>query len=975
MAHGGVGKGDTISEYVLVSKLGQGGFGEVWKAEHRQIAGKFVAIKIPSSPEAMDLIRREAVFQHQLDHPGIVRTIGLDTNHQPPYFIMEFVEGKNLREFMESEGILPPPYAIDIAVQVLEALAYAHGRGIIHKDIKPENILVEKRKVRVGADQKALMHYVKITDLGLGVFPEKAHQDLAMSSSSYTSGVRQLSGTLFYMAPEQMIKGRDQDRRADLYSVGVVLYEMLTGELPLGMDMPSELNPVITPELDQICKRALSLDRDHRYRDADEMVRDLQVAKERLLIRLVAAGAPAAPPSKPLPTPLPGPAALPKSARRLGRPVFEWGLLATATVLFSLAAFFIVNRERRALAAPDPGAKVAAVPASSEPLVFQVIPNDAEMTIDGRPVGRRETPRLGWTTHEIRVSREYYETAELLLDPREQEGRRYFAVLDTPARSRNPLGVIEADRAGSFYRIELRRQRGTIRVATGEVRNAIIRLDGTPVGVTPTTLADIPAGPHRLRLSREGYRDQEFDVIVRAGEPLDKNVELVPADPKGAAVDGVFHDVKIVTHPEGATVFLNEEDRGPAPVTLRLPAGTFRLRLELKYYGVHEQPIKVESNQNNGYTLARLQGAVQFDSEPRGARVVLAGQELGITPFSYRLEGGLHQAEMILDGHHREKIPFEVLSTDQTVVVKSTLTKVPPAKLTVTCAIPGAQIVVDKAPLKVQPAVLESGRHRIRVLGVEKLVELEPGEERTVVFDLPDLGLVEIPAGEFLFGVPEAHWVPKQTRMRRETLPLFYIDRCEVTNANYQLFLDWIRSTGDHSKCDKLEGRNKDHTPTFWKRTDNQDLLDPDKPVVGVDYYDAFAFAAWAGKRLPTEAEWEKAARGADGRTYPWGNDWAPDEKRLNWGDLRAIFDGYERTAPVHGFPAGASPWGCLNMSGNVTEWTSDLWNERTGFHRVVKGGSYLEMQLCRLWERLPEAPNNASQKYLGFRCALAAPK
>src|SRR5688572_26372374 len=305
MSFGGVAKGTVISEYVLTSKLGQGGFGEVWKAEHRQIPGKFVAIKIPSTPEALELIQREAVFQHQLDHPGIVRTIGLDTNHHPPYFIMEFVEGKNLREFMASEGILPPPYAIDIAVQVLEALAYAHGRGVVHKDIKPENILVEKRRIRVGHDHKALMHYVKITDLGLGVFPDKAQQDMANSAEGCASGIRQLSGTLFYMAPEQMIKGREQDRRADLYSVGVVLYEMLTGELPLGMDMPSELNPVITPELDAICKKALSMDRDHRYRDGEEMIRDLQKAKEQLLLRLVASGAPAAT-VKPLPTPLPG---------------------------------------------------------------------------------------------------------------------------------------------------------------------------------------------------------------------------------------------------------------------------------------------------------------------------------------------------------------------------------------------------------------------------------------------------------------------------------------------------------------------------------------------------------------------------------------------------------------------------------------------------------------------------------------------
>jgi len=302
--------------------------------------------------------------------------------------------------------------------------------------------------------------------------------------------------------------------------------------------------------------------------------------------------------------------------------------------------------------------------------------------------------------------------------------------------------------------------------------------------------------------------------------------------------------------------------------------------------------------------------------------------------------------------------------------------RVPPAKLTVTCDIPGAEVIVDGVPQKASPIIVESGRRRVCVLGVEKLVEIEPGEERTLKFGLKELGMVEVPAGEFLFGVPEPQWLPRQPRMRKAHLPAFFIDRCEVTNAQYQVFLDWIRSkAGDHSKCDKNEGGGKDHTPSFWKRTDNQDLLDPDKPVVGVDYYDAYAYAAWAGKRLPTEQEWEKAARGPDGRTYPWGHEWQADEKRLNWGDMRASIDGYERTAPVGSFPAGASPWGALDLAGNVTEWTSDFWDERNGAHRIVKGGSFLDMQLCRLWERLPEAPNNSSQKYLGFRCAVSSPK
>ncbi len=114
MAYRKVDKGDRVSEYILLQKLGEGGFGEVWKAEHSQIPGKYVAIKIPTNPESMDLLKKEAVFQDQLDHPRIVKTIGLNTRNDPPYFIMEFVEGKNLRQLMLEDGILPPPYAIDI---------------------------------------------------------------------------------------------------------------------------------------------------------------------------------------------------------------------------------------------------------------------------------------------------------------------------------------------------------------------------------------------------------------------------------------------------------------------------------------------------------------------------------------------------------------------------------------------------------------------------------------------------------------------------------------------------------------------------------------------------------------------------------------------------------------------------------------------------------------------------------------------
>ena len=187
MAYRTVSLGDRISEFVLVQKLGEGGFGEVWKAEHVQIPGKFVAIKFPKIPEHVELLKKEAIFQHELDHPCVVRTIGLNLEGDPPYFVMEYFDGVNLRKLVQDEGIVPPPYAIDIAFQVLDALEYAHAHKIVHKDVKPENILVDKKKVELKDGRKALLYWVKITDLGLSVTPSAKTDSIAPSDAAPSS--------------------------------------------------------------------------------------------------------------------------------------------------------------------------------------------------------------------------------------------------------------------------------------------------------------------------------------------------------------------------------------------------------------------------------------------------------------------------------------------------------------------------------------------------------------------------------------------------------------------------------------------------------------------------------------------------------------------------------------------------------------------------------------------------------------------
>ncbi len=994
MAFKSVSKGDRISEYVLLEKIGAGGFGEVWKAEHTQIAGKCVAIKIPTRPESMELIKKEAVFQHQLDHANIVRTIGLDLSHDPPYFIMELVDGRNLRQFMNEEGILPPPYAIDIAVQVLEALAYAHSRNIIHKDIKPENILVEKKRVRVAEHAKAVMHYVKITDLGLGNIPDARQSEMIVSEQARTSGVRFLSGTLFYMAPEQMLPNRAIDARGDLYSVGVCLYEMLTGELPLGMDLPSELNPVVTPELDVICKKALSVDRDHRCQSAREMIIDLHRAKEAFLIRLVQAGAqgakltadgevkkidapqPAQPAQPKPPTPKSTPVMY-ETRRPRGSKLFEWSLVALVTMLAMLSAYAFAKTRKRDPAKPETPVSTAQ---TNHRLKIEVLPAGSEVILDDKKIG--EAPceaQLTYERHTLRIAKEFYEDRRLELEPSTVNDRRSFVVKDSKTKA--ALDTIALDDRAALRGLALVRQRGSLRIQTPGIEEVMVYLDGREVGVTQKVdgvetleLNSIEAGNYHIRLVKNSYRPKDDDVKVATGGPVVRQYELDPVpdgDTRPAPANA--HRLTIRSTPPGATVYVNEMEKGRTPCDIDLANGSYRLHLELKYHEVWEEPIKVDSGkQTISVPLAKIRGRVSFESEPAGATIVVDGVAIGhTTPYGETIDAGQHTAEFYLEGHFKKTMPFEVLVKDQVVPVHLALQRIPQGMVSVECEITGAEVFVDDKSVGRAPVVqvkAEPGKHRVRIMGMEREVDVESGVDRKLTYNAKDLGLVLVAAGEFQYGSPQP--LMNESRMHKETLQGYYIDAYELTNEKYAVFFEWMKRTGDHSKCDANEGRNKNHKPKYWDDVQSKHLCDPKMPVVGVDWYDATAYAAWASKRLPTEKEWEKAARGTDGRAYPWGNEWDP--VKLNWGDNKGVTDGHETIAPVGTFESGKSPFGCFDMAGNALEWCADLYDPNGGNTRTVRGGSCMDKDWVRTWTRDFYAPHQLMNR-LGFRCVVDA--
>lgn len=182
----------------------------------------------------------------------------------------------------------------------------------------------------------------------------------------------------------------------------------------------------------------------------------------------------------------------------------------------------------------------------------------------------------------------------------------------------------------------------------------------------------------------------------------------------------------------------------------------------------------------------------------------------------------------------------------------------------------------------------------------------------------------------------------------------FYIDKYEVSNAQYKNFVKWLGEHSDQAVRHPAQPQGKNHTPRFWKpfrpslflktgmaklqHFDQETFRKPDHPVVGVDWYDAFAYCKWAGGRLPSEAEWEKAAKGPQGNIWPWGNTW--DFKRCNSGgyEWKGERDGNIYAAPVTAYPDGISYYGCYNMAGNVWEWVSSSDSE-SGNEKVIKGG------------------------------------
>jgi serine/threonine-protein kinase len=329
---------DTVIDqrYRVIGRLGSGGMADVYCAEDLQL-GRKVALKLlyerfAADGEFVERFRREASSAAGLQHPNVVGIFDRGEWEGTYYIAMEFLEGRDLKELVRDEGPLAPERAAGIAIQILKALRFAHRRGIVHRDIKPHNVIVDDEG------------RVKVTDFGI-----------ARAGASDMTETGSIMGTAQYLSPEQA-QGHPVDARADLYAVGVVLYELLTGRVPFEGDSavtvalkqvseppvpPSRLNPRVPPALEAVVLGALEKEPARRFPDADAFIAALHEATGAPTSVRLAPVTGAVPPVLPAPVGVPGE---PEPVReRRGRRWVVLALVALALAALGVGAYLLLR--------------------------------------------------------------------------------------------------------------------------------------------------------------------------------------------------------------------------------------------------------------------------------------------------------------------------------------------------------------------------------------------------------------------------------------------------------------------------------------------------------------------------------------------------------------------------------------------------------------------------------------------------------
>jgi sulfatase modifying factor 1 len=535
--------------------------------------------------------------------------------------------------------------------------------------------------------------------------------------------------------------------------------------------------------------------------------------------------------------------------------------------------------------------------------------------------------------------------------------------------------------------IDLQPATGSLRIVAN-VTDVQVWLDDRSIGQTQTdrtiVARDIPVGPHRVKASKSGHKELEREVHVRADTHTDVLIDLPPLM-GSLGIGATVSDAQVWLDGQ----MIGETKAGRIIVASDLPMGPHRLKGTRSGHKDWEQEVQVRPDTRTDVlmSLQPLTGSLAIAANVPGVEVWLDDQSIGETKagrmiVASDLPMGPHRVKGGKAGHRDWEQEIQVRADTRTDVV---ITLEP---LTGTLAIsanvadvevwlneqrigattPGRALVTAQLPIGDYRVKGRKNGHK----EWERQVQVRADTRDDVVIILESLGppkiikgddggeMMLVSSGEFLMG-NDTGGLPDEKPRHRVFLDRFYIDRYETTNALYGRF---VTATGRPA-------------PSY---SSDRDFNGPKQPVVGVTWRDADAYCRWAGKRLPTEAEWEKAARGVDARDYPWGGQWDPSranaEERLG------------KTAEVGAHPAGASIYDVHDLAGNVLEWVADWYagdyyassparnpqGPTSGDLRGVRGGSWLMGPFYLRAASRSGATEDFWGFNVGFRCVKPAP-
>ena len=981
--------GQKLGNYVIESLLGAGGMAVVFRGRQLSL-NRHVAIKILSGQLArnkmfVERFESEAAVLASLNHRNIVGVIDRGMEDDTYFIVMEYIEGETLKDLLRQKERLTPDELFPVARHTLEGLGYAHKRGVVHRDIKPGNIMINREGE------------AKIADFGL------AHLAKARGGLDVTRD-NQAMGTLKYMAPEQLTSAKHVDGRADLYSFGVCLYEMLTGNLPLGtFKTPSEFDASLDVRWDDLILRALKPDQDERYQTAEEMAKDIQalsttprislkererVAEEeeaKAVARAEVAevtcaecgheSAPAARKCERCGTSLADLfdacpkcrqsnridiATCPKCrtdlrAHREKKRAAARGIQKRAKQLESEQHFRSAIKEAQRLLALHTR-EYTVLRKQARTYIEQVerrIQRDEERAYDAGKRMIAEDRYASALKLWQPLADEYRDVAHWREEIHKREDEAKVALGDASRlyKAGDLQGAFAAwTKAARFWPHDknLRKQLSEARLKLGNLKlkqsylkeaqqaervdniaeaaalaNRVLELD--PTERTAQVLLERLKAKERKIIEIEAAAEPE--IILRARRPRKRRKRLSPAVlgliASAAGVLIVLFLIFGVLLPhmrakrEGtASRLLSEAESARSEG--RYDKAIERCERILKRYAVtsvaptaEQLCLELREHLSKARALCEeadelVQSGALADLETgfdRFRRLIAKPPVSDIQSYRTYAEERLEElrkaialalaseaAELERAGEWRTALERYTTAAEQYRFTRDPIgagLKVAGERLA-ECA-----QQVAHAREATEAADWDQALDHCR-----KALDMVPADPdanellaRIAEQIKPPDGMVFVPGDTYTIGGGEGN--PKRTFLLRQG---FYMDRTEVTNAHYAEFV----------------AATKHPAPPGWAeagkpRPDTEDL-----PVVNITWDDANAFAEWAGCILPSEALWECAARGPAGRAYSWGDDWE-EAAVLGFGP-----------APPGRAERDRSPSGCLNMIGNVAEWTAD---------------------------------------------------